>query len=236
MKKAGVVSVAIAATALGAVAAGVALAAKPVSGTIGGPVTAVSGSTFTLASSLSPKGKATVHVGSKTTITNQVNGTKVDLKRGICVVAIGQKNKKGVVQAQRVMLSRPVKGRCTGGFGGPPNGRPGQGAPQPPQGAGQPPQGPRPQGNFGNLANFGIATGAITAVNGNVVTLHNQSGTAKLSLQAKAQIVKTVVATSSAIKVGMCAFVTGTSSDKGANVTAQDIRLSKPTSRGCLGR
>jgi hypothetical protein len=226
------VSIAIVVTVIGAVTAGVALAAKPVSGTLGGPVTAVSGSTFTLKSSLSPKGKAMVHVGSKTTITNQVNGTRADLKRGMCLVGIGQKDKNGVVQAARVTLSSPIKGRCTGGFGGPPNGRPAQGSPQPPQGAGQPPQGPRPQGN---VANFGFATGAITAVNGNVVTVHGQAGTSKVALQAKAQIVKTVVAKTSAIKVGLCAFVTGTSSDKGANVTAQAIRLSKPGARGCTG-
>ncbi len=235
MKTAGSVSVVIAATAIAAVAAGVAAAAKPVSGTIGGPITAVSGQTFTLKSSLSPKGHAKVHVASKTAITEQVTGTHADLKTGTCMFALGQKNKQGVVQAMRVMLSRPVKGKCTAGFGARPSGGPPgqQGARRPPQGAGRPPQGSGPPGNF---ANFGLATGAITAVKGTAVTLHNQNGTAKVTLQAKAQIIKTAMATISAVHVGMCAFVQGTSTDKGANVTAQTVQLSKPASRGCIGR
>lgn len=239
MKSARLVSVAIAATAVAAIAAGVAAAAKPVSGTIGGPVTAVSGQTFTLKSSLSPKGHAKVHVASATAMTRQVTGTHADLRKGTCVVALGQKNKQGVVQAMRVMLSRPVKGKCSAGFGGgrPSGGPPGgQGARRPPQGGGQQPQGSRPPANFGNFANFGLATGAITAVNGSSVTLHNQSGSAKVTLQPKAQIVKTTTATMSAVKVGTCAFVQGTSTDKGANVNAQTVRLFQPTARGCLGR
>lgn len=233
MKTARSLWVAIAVTVVAAVAAGVATAAKPVSGTIGGPVTAVSGQTFTLKSSLSPKGQAKVHVASKTVITHQVNGTRADLKKGTCVFALGQKNKQGVVQASRIMLSQPVKGSCNAGFGRPGGRRPGQGAPRPPQGGGQPPRGSRPPGN---PANFGFAGGAITGVDGLVVTVHGQNGSTKVALQSKTQIVKTAAASFSAVKVGLCAFVQGTSGDKGANVDAQSVRLFTPTSRGCLGR
>jgi Domain of unknown function (DUF5666) len=232
MKTARSLWVAIAVTVVAAAAAGVATAAKPVSGTIGGPVTAVSGQTFTLKSSLSPKGHAKIHVASKTVITQQVTGTHADLKKGACIVALGQKNKQGVVQAARVMLSPPVKGSCTAGFGGRPGGTPGLGAGQPPQGGGQPPQGSRPPGNS---ANFGFAAGAIAGVKGLVVTVHGRNGSTKVAVQAKTQIVKTATAGFSAVKVGLCAFVQGTSSDKGANVDAQNIRLFKPTSRGCIG-
>lgn len=239
MRTARPMSVAVAATAVAAIAAGVAAAAKPVSGTIGGPVTAVSGQTFTLKSSLSPKGHARVHVAAKTVLTQQVSGTHADLKKGTCIVALGQKNKQGTVQASRVMLSSPVKGSCMSGFGRPGGapgqrgGRPPQGSGRPPQGAGQPPRGSRP---FGNFANFGLATGAITAVNGSVVSVHSRNGNSKVTLQAKAQIVKTATVESSAVKVGLCAFVQGTSTDKGANVAAQTVRLFQPTARGCLGR
>lgn len=233
MKTAHWLSVVIAATVAAAAAVGVAAAAKPVSGTIGGPVTAVSGQTFTLKSSLSPKGQATVHVASKTMITKQVTGTHSDLKKGTCISAFGQKNKQGVVQAARVMLSPAVKGSCTAGFGRPPGGNPGQGAQRPPQGGGQPPQGSRPPGN---PANFGFAAGSIAGVKGLVVTVHGRNGSTKVVLQGKTQIIKTATASFSAVKVGLCAFVQGTSSDKGANVDAQNVRLFKPTSRGCLGR
>jgi hypothetical protein len=239
MKTARSISAAIAATAVAAIAAGVAVAAKPVSGTIGGPVTAVSGQTFTLKSSLSPKGRAKVHVASKTVITQQVSGTRADLRKGTCIFAVGQKNKQGVVQASRVMLSSPVKGSCTSGFGGP-GGAPGQGAGRPPQGSGPPPQGggqpPRGSRPFGNPANFGLAAGAITAVNGSLVSIHGRNGNSKVTLQAKAQIVKTATVKASAVKVGLCAFVQGTSTDKGANVSAQSVRLFNPTARGCIGR
>src|SRR5262249_42126151 len=60
-------------------ATGIAAAASPVSGSIAGPVTSVNGDTFTLTSSLSPTGKATVKVTPATVVTEQAAGFKDDL-------------------------------------------------------------------------------------------------------------------------------------------------------------
>jgi hypothetical protein len=216
------------------VVTGLAAAAAGVSGSIAGPVTSVKGDTFTLKSSLSPTGTATVHTTSSTTITEQVIGSRDDLKTGQCAVVIGQRGKNGSITAQRVMLSSPVKGSCQNGFfggrgagpranGGPPRRQGGYGPP--PGGYGRPP---------GNFANFGFAAGAITAVNGSTVKLHsNQRGDSTVTVSSKTQIGKTEKVDVSAIKVKECAFVRGTSSDKGVNVSAQNVSLTQPGPNGC---
>lgn len=224
----------VAVTGLAAAAAGVAAAAKPVSGTIAGPVTAVQGKTFTLKSSLSPTGKSKVHVVSKTVITMQTSGTRDDLKKGVCVFALGQKNTQGVVEATRLMLSAPVKGTCQTGFrGGRSGGTPPQGAQPPRQGAPRPRQGSGPGDNG---ANFGFASGAITAVAGSVLTVRGPQGSTKVAISAKTELVKTARVGTSAIRVGLCTFVRGTSTDKGVNVTAESVDVFKPTAQGCTGR
>lgn len=232
MKTATAVMVA-AAAGVAAVAAGVAAAANPVTGTIGGPVTSVQGQTFTLKSSLSPTGRSKVHVASTTTVTQQENATSADLRKGVCVFAVGQKNSKGTVQAMRLMLSAPVKGRCQAGFGRRPGGSPPRGAPRP--GQGTPPRPPEGSGPRGGFANFGFAAGAIIGVSGSVLTVHGQQGSAKIAVSSKTQLVKTAHTGISAVKVGLCAFVTGASSDKGVNVSATSINLFKPGAQGCNG-
>ena len=54
-----------------------------------------------------------------------------------------------------------------------------------------------------------------------------------VAIAAKAQFTKTVQVGASAIKVKLCAFVRGTSADKGVTVAAQTIGLSKPGANGC---
>lgn len=221
--------------AAGAVVAA-ASAAAPVSGSISGPVAAVKGSTFTVTTSLSPTGKAKVDVSKSTTITTQQTLARSALKSGLCVVANGQKNGKGVVAAQRVSLSTPVKGQCTTGFnrGG---GRPGGGVPptgrQRPPGAG----GGTGGGGFGNFANFGFAFGTISSVKGDTLTVkgtvNKKAVTTTVTVGAKAQISKTVKVGVSAVAVKDCVFVRGTSTDKGVTVQAQDVTLTKPTATGC---
>ncbi len=239
MKTARSTWVLVAATGIAAATAGAASAAKPLTGTIGGPVTAVQGQTFTLKSTLTPTGKAKVHVKKATVINEQQTASRSALKNGVCVVAVGQKNKQGVVQATRVMLSAPVKGSCQGGFGGRPgNGTPPQGTPrprngqQPPGNGRQPPQGQRPPGN---RADFGFASGGIIAVSGSVLTVNGRQGKTKVSVSAKTEIVRTARVGMSAVKVGLCAFVRGASSDKGVNVDAESVELSKPGPQGCTG-
>ena len=222
--------------AVGLALVGTASAAAPVSGSISGPVTAVKGSTFTMTTSLSPTGKAKVTVGKSTTITTQETLAQIALKAGACVMATGQKNSKGVVAAQRISISAPVKGQCTAGFG-----RRGQrpgGTGTPPGGTGgqRPPGG----GGFGNFANFGFAFGTISAAKGDTLTVKGKNGTkavtTTVTVSAKTQISKTAQVGMSAIAVKSCVFVRGTSTDKGVTVKAQSIDLSKPTSAGCQFR
>ncbi len=221
---------------------GVAAAASPVSGSISGPVVSVKGSTFTVTTSLSPTGKSTVSVGKATVITAQQTLTRSALKTGVCAMATGQKNSKGVVTAQRISLSTPVKGKCTAGFGrggtrpGGGTGTPGAGQ-QPPGGTGGGGTGAGGGGGFGNSANFGFAFGTISAAKGNTLsvkgTLNGKAVTTTVTVSAKTQISKTATVGISAVAVKDCAFVRGTSADKGVTVTAQDVSLTKPTSAGC---
>jgi len=218
---------AVALAGVGVLATGAAVAASPVSGSVFGPVTSVKGETFVLKTALSPSGSSTVHLGSSTAITEQAAGSRADLRKGVCATANGAKNSKGVVAATRVTVSAPVNGQC-GGFGG--GGRPaGSSSRTPPS---QRPSGTRP----GGFANFGFASGTITQVKGSTLTLHGARGTSTVTVSSKTTITKTVRVGSSSIKVKLCAFVFGTSTDKGINVAAQSVALSRPTSSGCTSR
>ena len=219
------------------VVAGVASAASPVTGSISGPVTSVKGSTFTMTTSLSPTGKATVTVGKSTTIVTQATVALSSLKTGDCVMATGAKNSKGVVTAQRVSLSTPVKGACTAGFGrrggaGGPGGRP----PGAGTGTGKRPTTGGGAGGF-NFANFGFAFGSVSSIKGNTLTVKGTFGgkatTTTVDVSSKTTISKTVDVAPSAIAVKDCVFVNGSSTDKGVTVTATNINLTKPTSTGC---
>jgi hypothetical protein len=227
------IGIGLSALAAAAAVVGAASAAAPVSGSISGPVAAVKGSTFTVTTSLSPTGKAKVDVSKSTTITTQQTLAQSALKSGLCVMANGQKNSKGVVAAQRVSLSTPVKGQCTAGFtrGGPGGGAPPTGG-QPPPGAGG-----GNGGGFGNFANFGFAFGTISSVKGDTLTVkgmvNKKAVTTTVTVGAKTQISKTVKVGISAVEVKDCVFVRGTSTDKGVTVQAQDVTLTKPTANGC---
>jgi len=227
------------ALAVGLLLVGTAAAATPVSGSLSGPVTAVKGTTFTMTTSLSPTGKAKVTVSKSTTISTQETLSRSALKEGVCAMATGQKNKKGVVAAQRISISAPVKGKCTVSFGGR---RPGGGTGAPPGGTGgqRPPGAGNGGGGFGNFANFGFAFGTISAAKGDTLTVKGKNGTkavtTTVTVSAKTQISKTAQVGVSAIAVKSCVFVRGTSTDKGVTVKAQSIDLSKPTSSGCQFR
>jgi hypothetical protein len=221
----------LSALVLSLAAAGSADAAKkPVAGSISGPVTAVKATTFKVKTTLSPTGTATVQVGSATTITEQVAAKPAAVKAGLCVVAIGQKSKKGVVTAMRVTITQPVKGACNSGFGA---GRPGGQGPGGPPGGGAPPQG-APSGGFGpGNANFGLASGKVTAVKGTSVTVKGTSGVVKFTFAKTAQVSETKDVASSSIAVKQCAFVQGTSADKGVTVKATSINLTEPQNGSC---
>jgi hypothetical protein len=225
MAKRKLVAIALTALATAAVVTGVAAAAAPVTGSISGPVTSVSGTTFVVKTTLSPSGKAKVKVTSKTTIQEQVAATRADLKKGACVTGMG--TKKGTsVTAIRVSITPAVKGSCTSGTGRRPGGPGGGGGLGGGGGAGG-------SGRPTPPANFGAASGMISAVKGSTVTVKGQTGTVKLVVNSKTQIGKTVTLTASTIEKSMCAFVLGTSTDKGLTVTAQNVNLSKPRSGSC---
>jgi hypothetical protein len=223
-------SMVLIALVLGLAVTGSAAAAKPVVGSVSGPVTAVKGTTFKVKTTLSPTGTATISVGSATTITEQVAGTTASVKTGICVMATGQKNAKGVVTAARLSITEPVKGSCTTGFGAGrrgnrPPGAGGGGGGAPPAGSGG--------GGFGNSANFGFAFGQVTSVKGDSVKVKGTTGTTSVTLAKTTQISQTETVKSSAIAVKSCAFVNGSSTDKGVTVKATDVRLTKPNKGSC---
>jgi hypothetical protein len=197
-----------------------ATAASPVEGSVAGPVVKVAGDTFTLATPASlnvPKNRSTVDVVSSTVITEQQTLSRSDVKTGLCASAFGTRNSKGVVASQRITLTAPVKGSCTAGsrFGGGGTGR-------------FPPGG----GSFGS-SNFGFAFGKITKVKGTTFTVKGARGTTTVTDSAKTQVSRTVKVGKSAIRLKECAFVRGTSTNKGATVKAQSIALSQPVSGGC---
>jgi Domain of unknown function (DUF5666) len=203
-----------------ALAALAATVATPVSGSVFGPITAVKGTTFTLTTPLSPNGKSVVSVGSATVLTEQLAATRASLKTGACVSAMGARNAKGVVAAQRISISAPVKGVCGGGFARVRTGRP----------AGAPP----PGGGFRpRSGNFGFAFGKITAVQGATLTVSDARGATKVTVSAKTALDRTARVAASALASKLCAFVYGTSTDKGLTVKAERIMLSREVGGTC---
>jgi hypothetical protein len=57
-----------------------------------------------------------------------------------------------------------------------------------------------------------------------------------VTLSSKTAYTKTVTVGASAIKAKLCAFVRGTSTDKGVTISAQNVSLSKPVSGKCIAR
>jgi Domain of unknown function (DUF5666) len=234
----------IAALAVGLVLVPAAAAASPVQGSVFGPIVSVSGTSFTLTTTLSPSGKSLVSAGSAR-ITEQATAPKSDLKVGACVMASGSKNSKGVVAATRISISAPVKGQCTvgfgragagGGLGNRPGGvRPG-GTGSGGSGSGQtPPSGGA--GGFNRSGNFGFAFGSVTKMSGSTLTVKGSFGgktqTTTVTVSSKTTLSETKTIKAADLKVKTCAFVRGTSNDKGKTVKATDITISPETGGKC---
>jgi len=98
-----------------------------------GKVTAVSGSTVTVAGRLLTGGRfratgtpaatpttgpVTVTLGSSASVLRTVKATGADAKVGLCAVATGKTDSTGTVAATAVALSTKGPNGCTGGFGG----------------------------------------------------------------------------------------------------------------------
>lgn len=61
---------------------------------------------------------ATVTTSGSTTYTTTASATSAAIKTGECAIAMGTADSTGAVTANSVMLSKPVNGACTSGFGG----------------------------------------------------------------------------------------------------------------------
>ena len=217
-----------------------------------GTAAAVSGSSLEVQNPTS--GQVTVTFTASTPITDTVSVTAKDVTVGSCVTVVGTPSATGSaaspVTATTVTISAPVKGSCTGagGFGGGGFGGFGRGGGA--GGAGATPRPsfsarPRPtgsQGAFGNGA-FGGANGKVTSVSatGFVVQAMRRtagSGTATetditVITSSASKYLKTVTASASALKVGLCITAVGTANSIGA-VAARSIRISQPGPSGCV--
>ncbi|HEY5100506.1 MAG TPA: hypothetical protein VII54_10670 [Gaiellaceae bacterium] len=223
----------IAAVAAALVLVPAASAASPVQGSLFGPVVAVKGTTFTITTTLSPSGKSLVSAGSAK-ITEQEAAPKSSLKVGACVMATGARNAKGVVAATRITISQPVKGSCTSGFAGRGGGTAGNRTRTTPPTGGQ-----RPPGGFGGNANFGFAFGSVTKASGSTLTVKGASfgssapRTTTVTVSSKTSLTRTITVAASTIKVKTCAFVRGTSTDKGLTVKATNVAITPETKGTC---
>jgi hypothetical protein len=208
-----------------------ATAASPVRGSVFGPVVAVKGTTFTITTSLSPSGKSAVSTASAR-ITEQAAAPRSSLAVGACVGAAGTRNSKGAIAATRITISQAVKGQCASGFAFRRGTRPG--------GTGAPPNGRRPPGGFGGNASFGFAFGSVTKVSGSTLTVRGRSfgstsatTTTTVTVSSKTTLLETKTVKPSAIAVKECAFVQGTSADKGITVKATSISLTPEANGAC---
>jgi hypothetical protein len=224
--------------AAGLVLVPAATAASPVQGSVFGPIVSVKGSTFTITTSLSPNGKSVVSAGSAR-ITTQGTAPKSSLKTGACVSAMGTRDAKGVVTAARISISQPVKGQCGGGFGGfrrvGGGGAAGGGAPFGGATGGRRPPG---GGGFGGgNTNFGFAFGSVTKVSGATLTVKGSFGgktrTTTVTVTPKTTLSQMETLKASDLKVKTCAFVRGTSTDKGLTVKAVGVAITAEANGKC---
>jgi hypothetical protein len=207
------------------VAAAVLAAASPVQGSVFGPVVSVNGSTFTITTPLSPTGKSKVAAASAK-ITEPLPATRSSLKVGACVTASGTKNGKGVVAAARVTISAAVNGKCP--LGGRVSIRGGTGPGVIPKNAPKP-----PSGGFRVNGNGGFASGSVTKLSGSTLTVKGPLGSATVTISGKTTLERMATVKPSAVTTSLCAFVQGTSTDKGVTVKATSIALSPKTKGSC---
>ena len=210
-----------------------------------GTAAAVSGSSLEVQNPTS--GQVTVTFTASTPITDTVSVTSKDVTVGSCVTVVGKPSTTGSaatsVTATSVTISAPVKGNCTGagGFGGGGFGGGGAGATPRPSFSAR----PRPTGSRGAFGNgtFGGANGKVTSVSATGFVVQAMRRTAGSSTATETDItvitssaskyLKTVTASASALKVGLCITAVGTANSIGA-VAARSIRASEPGPGGCV--
>jgi hypothetical protein len=201
----------------GLVGASTVTAATAVQGSVVGSITSVKQSAFTLTTPLSPTGSSRISVTAKTTFTAQAAGRAGDAKQGMCVRVLGT-SKGTTIVATQLTISPSSGGTCNPARGSGGLLRTGN------QGG---------NGGFTRPANSGFANGEISAIKGATLTVKGPRGTTLVTMSATTKISKTVSAKPSAIKVKLCALVSGTSTDNGVSMTAQDVRLTQPVQGSC---
>ena len=229
-----IITLALASAVLGA---GVASAASPgVTGFVSGQITSVKSPQFVVKDTFGAVAESTISLAASGTVTERLTASHSDLKVGACVMANGEKATTGsAIDAERLTITSPVDGKCTTGFFAGGGGRPGNGTGGPYGGAAY--AGNEP--SFGGFGNFGFAFGSITAINGSTLEVKGtpfgstKPTTTKVELSSSTQLTAVKTVDASAIKVGACASVRGTSANEGLTVKATSVSLSQPTSNGC---
>jgi hypothetical protein len=207
-------------------AAALVLVASPVQGSVSGPVVAVKGTTFTITTPLSPNGRSVVSAAGAH-ITEQAPAPRSSLKVGACVMANGAQKSKGVIAADRISITAATKGSCA---------QPVVRQARPP-GAGTPPAGTPPApGGFrtgGSGRPGGFAFGEVTKIAGSTLTVKGPLGTTAVTISSKTALTHLVTIKASAITTKTCAFVRGTSTDKGKTVKAADVSITPERNGSC---
>jgi hypothetical protein len=178
-----------------------------------------------------------------TTISSQVDGTSSDVAVGDCVTAITPTDADA---ATSIIVTDPVDGECTGGFGGGPgggfpDGELPEGVPTdlpsdfPTDGtmpSGAPTDFPGGGGQFG-----GFTSGPVTAISGATLTVEamgaDDSTTAtEVTVGDDTVFTVTVAADAAALVVGLCVIAQGEADDSGG-FEATNLVVSEPGEEGC---
>lgn len=227
---------------------------------VSGEVAAVNGTTAQVQDSES---QTAVSWSDDTTITVAVDGTLADVIVGSCIVAIvgvlpGEEAEGSAESstATSAVVSQPVDGECTAGFGGafPGGGFPGEG--EPPGGSptdlpsdmpGRPEDAPSdmpsgapggeggPPGGVGVFG--GVTTGSVTAVDRSAITVSTSSPEGESAAESVTVDNATTYTVQRAganadVVVGQCVSALGETDDSGA-LTATSLSLSTPGDEGC---
>ena len=221
--------------------------ARPTPPAASGSIASISGTSMEVQNQQT--GQETVEWTSSTTFSHTVSASLSTVAVGDCVSAIGTPSGSSVA-ANQVTISQPdSSGTCQAGggglgfgggsaSGGPPSGF------TPPNGGTFPGGGSQPSG--GNFANFGSASGKVTAVSGSGFTVEgvlrsaaNRSSSPKttsitVSTSSSTNYSQTASTDSSSLAVGLCVTAQG-SADQQGNITATSISIRNPDSSGSCG-
>ncbi len=187
-----------------------------------GQLVQINGSTLILSSST---GDSTVTYATTTTITQTSTGSLANVTPGLCITATGTKDATGALVATTVLLSAPVSGSCTTGFGGGGGG-----------GTFSPPAGATPRPSFSPLAGAGAARGLVKSVTGTSVTLTETAGTTTttmtINVPTTVKVTTSSVVQPSALQTGQCLTALGTKNSSGT-VAARSLTITPAGANGC---